>query len=135
MELGISIGKITKSGMMGNLVFQKGKFSIIKSIFRLCWMKSKVSLKNLPHFRIKRYLFKTSWNLLSKKYGLLFIKLSWSKKATRTRNLRIWKTDKHDAHKLAQIHPLTDQPEKYNNQKSTMKFVIFRASIKNWKRK
>lgn len=35
-----------------------------------------------------------------------------AKKQLEQGTLRIWKTDKHDAHKLAQIHPLTDRPEK-----------------------
>lgn len=53
-----------------------------------------------------------------------------AKKQLEQGTLRSWKTDKHDAHKLAQVHQHNDRTEKNNNLKFIMNSEIFLVSTK-----
>ena len=53
-----------------------------------------------------------------------------AKKQLEQGTLRSWKTDKHDAHKLAQVHQQNIRLKKYNNLVFIMKYVIYLAFIK-----
>lgn len=53
-----------------------------------------------------------------------------AKKQLEDGTLRSWKSDKHDAHKLAQVHQQNNRMEKNNNQIYIRNFEIFPVSIK-----